>query len=1194
MYLKRIEIFGFKSFAEKTELEFGPGITAVVGPNGSGKSNVSDAVRWVLGEQSARALRGGQMADVIFAGSDGKRAMGFAQVSLVLDNADGKLGVDYTEVMVTRRVDRSGEGEYFINQAPCRLKDVHDLFLDTGVGKDNYSIIGQGKIDEILSSKPEDRRSLFEEAAGISRYKARKREAQRRLEETEQNLLRITDIIGELSLQIESLGDQAQRAELYTGLFTELTRLDIGLLAHGLAAVSGRSAKQGQENGQLHAKLQELEERLQAGEQAAEVARNLAESLDQELSVVQMHVAEATGRLERAEGRQALGQQEQRGAQVEEQRLGSELAALESKLVAMDTEMQTLRGQSAARRAELSVLQAEQAKREADHQLAQAEVGKASLAVEERKDRIVAILQQEAEKKNAALAADRSGEDSARRLARLAGERERAESEAQGADDRQQALGRQQVALAASQAEVSGTILRLRAARQEADRTLQELQQNGATVREEIQGAASRLGAIEEMINAFEGYQRGTRTVLQGREKGLPFASEVEGAIAELIRTAPEYEKAIEIALGGNIQNIVTTTDSGAKMAIEHLKRTQGGRATFLPLNVIRPNSFRADEEREFRGAAGIVGPALELVRFEERFRPAMASLLGRVLIATDMDAALAFGRRAGMRYRIVTLDGELLAAGGALTGGSTGGQGSGLLSREREREELTARIAALREDLTATRKAYDAAQVRRIEVEGELQGAEQELRAVETAITQAEGEATRLAGEVRRWAEVLKTFADEAAAITAEAEVGAASAVSLRAELVKLAADRSALEAEVARMNSEGQARLGALEEKGKELTALQVKLAQITQEMRGLTAQGARLTTEREALLEDQIVRQQQRAEASARLERIALDLEAARLEVTSAMEAKAAYEAGRAALQQRKLEVLEQVNSREREMRNTRRGLTETQSRLQQGELELARLTMEEENLGARLFEQHGLTPDQVVGQALPEAEVPDARDRSQALREEIRELGPVNLQAIEEHRTAQERLSFLEQQRDDLEEAKESLYRAVEELEKRIATHFLDSFQVIRREFQRVFTELFEGGKADLQLVDELDLLETGIEIIAQPPGKKAQPLSLLSGGERAMTAIALLFALLRVKPTPFVVLDEVEAALDEANVERFGKYLRTFAGQGCQFICITHQRGSMEVADALYGVTMEGTGVSRVVSVRLIDVEREAS
>ncbi len=1193
MYLKRLEILGFKSFAEKTELEFTPGITAVVGPNGSGKSNVSDAIRWVLGEQSPRALRGGSMADVIFAGSDGKRAMGFAEVSLVLDNSDGALPLDFTEVMITRRVDRSGEGEYFINQVPCRLKDVQELFMDTGIGKENYSIIGQGRIDEILSSKPEDRRALFEEAAGISRYKARKREAQRRLEETEQNLLRITDIIGELTANMEALAEQAEKASRYTALNDELTRLDVGLLARQLAGVVSRLEEQRAANAALSQKAAEIEGRLEAAEEALEVARQLVAALDEELNVLSVRLTEAAGRQERAEGRLALAEQQRQVLEVDAARLERELEALAGRMARVESEIAALRDQEAAVQRESERLAEELADLEAECRAAEAASAAAQAEVDSRKDRIVAILQLEAEKRNGVQAAERSAGEARRRLTRLTEERTRAEADAAATGDRLAALAAQKAELQGQREVLLGGLADLAAQREALDAELRALESRQAALREQIQAVSSRLRTLEELIGGFEGYQRGPRTVLQGRQKGAPWAADVLGSVAEVLRTEPRYERAIEVALGGAVQYLITATDAGAQRAIEHLKRTGGGRATFLPLNTIRPQGFRPEEEQEFRGAPGILGVALDLVRFHERFRPAIAALLGRTLVAENLDAALALGRRTGQRFRIVTLDGEVLAAGGAITGGETGSRGTGLLGRERERDELRDRLQGLQAGLEAVRRDHERAAARRAALLARIAETEASLRALDARLTQAESEERRLADEARRWAQVLETYAQEAASVEAEIAEAEAAADRLRGELADLAAEREAMEAEVRRLSAEGQRREADLAERRRTVTELQVRMAGLHEQLRSLQAQRQRAEAEREALDRERDEREQERAAVSGRLEAVAADLAAARAEVEEAAAARAAIAAERDGAQARKLAAQEQVNARERELRSLRRALSDVQQRRQQGEVEEARLAQEQEGLVARLAEQYELTAAEALPRALPEEETEFARARIAALREQIRELGPVNLQAIEDYRAARERLEFLRAQEADLQEAKASLYRAISELDKRIKAHFYESFQEIRQAFQEVFTELFEGGKADLRLVDEDDLLETGIEIIAQPPGKKAQPLSLLSGGERAMTAIALVFALLRVRPSPFVVLDEVEAALDEANVERFSRYLKR-ASEHCQFICITHQRGTMEVADALYGVTMEGTGVSRVVSVRLVDIETEAS
>jgi chromosome segregation protein len=1193
MYLKRLEILGFKSFAEKTELEFGPGITAVVGPNGSGKSNVADAIRWVLGEQSAKALRGGSMADVIFAGSSAKRAMGFAQVSLVLDNSDGRLGVGFTEVQVTRRVDRSGEGEYFLNGVPCRLKDIQDLFLDTGVGRENYSIIGQGKIDEILSSKAEDRRAVFEEAAGISRYKLRKREAQRRLEETENALIRITDIVGEIENSLGALGEAAEKATRFQELDAEATALDIGLIAHAYEGAAMKMATAEADAARIAAQLAEVEGRLESGETKLETARNLVGALETELTEVGQALTEATARHERAEGRLALANQEEAAAGVEGGRLAGELTQLQSKGEALRQERATLEDQALALAAEVAQLQAELIAQEGELGQLQAAVTGANKELEARKDRIVAILQLEAEKRNGLLGAERRQEEAQKRQERLAAERTRTEAEAAKSAEALALLRTQMAQLRAEREALRQEQTEAQRAATAVQEKRQGLLKRQTEVRGQFQSTAARLEAIQEMIQAFEGYQKGPRTVLAGREKGAPWAADVVGSVAEVIRTEPTYEKAIEVALGGSIQNILTQSDAGAKAAIEHLKRTGGGRATFMPLNTMRPNPFRPDEEREFQGAPGIIGSALNLVRYEERFYPAIAFLLGRVLVAEDMDAALAFGKRTGMRYRIVTLDGELLAAGGALTGGSLGGQGGGLLTREREREELTQRLSDLRQELGTLKEEIEAAEAEGAQRAAHLTELDRRLRELETQITRAEGEERRLQGEVDRWNEILQTFAFEAEQIQAEMTEGEEGRRRLEEELAAYAAERQALEAEVARMSEAGAERLRLLDEQGRKLTDLQVKLADQNANLRALKGQISRLQAEIDAVDREAADRADQAAAVAHRQVRAVAEKAVAQAELAAAAAEKERLAGERERLQRRRLEAQEAVNELERELRTLRRSQTELTGRRQAVEVETARLQMELEGLVGRLHESYGLVPAELAGKALPDGEVPFARARLADLREAIRALGPVNLAAIEEFRAATERLDFLRQQQADLEEAKSSLYRAIEELDRKITTVFKQSFEQIRVAFQQVYAEMIEGGKADLQLMDESNLLETGIEIIAQPPGKKPQALSLLSGGERAMTATALLFALMKVKPTPFVVLDEVEAALDEANVDRVGRFLRRFAQEGSQFICITHQRGTMAAADALYGVTMEGTGVSKVVSVRLVDVEKEA-
>lgn len=1187
MYLKRLELIGFKSFAEKTVLEVGPGLTAVVGPNGSGKSNISDAIRWVLGEVSARQIRGTKMEDVIFAGSEGRKPTGYAQVSITLDNSDRTLPLDFAEVQITRRVDRGGESEYLINQVPCRLKDVQDLFLDTGIGKENYSVVGQGRVDEILSSKPEDRRSLFEEAAGIARYKARKKEATRRLDETEQNLLRIGDIISELETQMEGLAESARRAEIYQEVQGELKDLDVGLLAAGLTTAGSALAARTARIARAQHELVELTDRLERVETALETTRQLAAAKDLEAQSAQGFVLEATTRLERAEARTALARQQLHTAAGEVERLTGEAQQLERRLAVLVAEAAAAEAERAAQSGAAAVAAAELTAAEAAGTAGAAQVAQAQADLEAARRREVELLQGIAARRSGLSAAARAQEAGSERLARVTA------AAAQAAAERAAiaARGRTQAErVAALDQERQSRVAAVGAAQQrlrEAEATMQRAAGEGGAVREKLEAARARLALLEEMRREFEGFQRGARAVLLGRDKHAFWAKGVLGAVAEVVRARPEHERAFETALGAGVQNLITETDADAKAAIEHLKKTGSGRATFLPLNLIRPHDFSAAERQEIGAAPGILGVALDLCEFAPRYRPALSSLLGRVVVAQDMDAALAFGRKTGLRYRTVTLDGEVLAAGGALTGGASGGKETGLLSREREREQLQALVETLGTERERLQAAHAAAGKERQVAEAALEQGRQAVTAAELQLSRAQAELASLAGEEKRLGESEAAAQREVATVQAQAEADAAGGEALSAEIAALEAEHgqqtatlAALQAALARTQSEAAAA-------GEQVGNLRVRRAALAEQETALAQRLQRLTADIAAMTEE-------RSGKVAALERVqrhqtgaAAELASGEAQAAEARQDKAEREAELAALQARKLEIQGQANDCERELKVLRRQQAAAQQELQSSEVEETRLRLELENLTQRLYEHWGLVPAEVVGLELPAAEQPAARTRVGELRDRLRELGPVDLNAIAEYQNARERHGFLQQQRADLDEAKAGLHRAIAELDHRIQHHFLESFQTIRAEFSQVYRELFEGGSADLVLVDETDLLETGIEIIAQPPGKKPQPLSLLSGGERAMTACALVFSLLRVRPTPFVVLDEVEAALDEANVERVGRYLKSWS-RGMQFVCITHQRPTMEVADALYGVTMEQAGISKIVSVRISD------
>lgn len=1192
MYLKRVEMFGFKSFAEKTVLELGPGITAVVGPNGAGKSNVSDAIRWVLGESSARQLRGVRMEDIIFGGSDSRRPLGYAQVSITLDNADGLLPVDAAEVMVSRRVDRAGDSEYFINQVQCRQKDVVDLFMDTGVGRDTYALVGQGKVDEILSSRPEDRRALFEEAAGIVRYKTRKKEAQRRLTETEQNLERLGDVMTELQGQIESLAGEAAAARQYQQLHAEWVDLEIALLATRLAGVQGQAQTQDAANRQHRQQLADLEQSLSAAEESLEAARQLAGALELEAESKQRQLLEITSALQQAEAEAALARQREENAAVEEQRLSAEAADLTGRHTAAEEQYRTAGRQRASLAAELTEARAQLEAAQAGHGAAEAEVAAAEETLETEKDQVVALLQEAARLRSAAEAARRAAEEAGRRQDRVGAGRQALEDElaAQTA-----ALAAERQALADGRAEQTAARAQLDAARTARagalDRAAQ-IDQEAAQLRGRLQGARGRLDVLQEMQREFEGFQKGPRAVLQARAQGRDFAAGIVGAVAELIRTERRYERALEVALGGAIQDIVTTSDQAAKAAIAFLKERRAGRATFLPLNTIRARGLPAAEAEELGQRPGVLGIAADLVECEPQVRPAIVHLLGRVPVTADLDAALALGRATGFRYKIVTLEGELVHPGGALTGGAAGSErGGGLLARERERQELSRQVEELAgalKELEARSRAERAAADR---LEQDLAAQSEKLEELGLHLARRQSEVGRLEGEQDRLQQALAALEQQVADTRAEADAALAEAERLVGQEAELQRRRAAAEAAVARLQDDLRRRQGHREGVARDLADLRIRVVTLEQEEKSCAAEEQRLAgtlAELAAALGRNKAAQERVEQARAETQQaLAQAEEAAR---AAQQQRQALDEEGRG-LQARRLEVQGAANQREREIRQGRRTGTQIQEALAQGEAAAARLQVEEEHLCERLHQEFAATPESVRDRVLDTAAVASARARAADLKAEKEALGPVNLGAIEAHQKALERQRFFAEQRADLEEAKTALYRAIDELDRRIRTRFKESFEQVRQVFKEVFRSIFDGGRADLVLVDEDNLLETGVEILAQPPGKKLQSLELLSGGERAMTAIALLFAFLKVRPSPFVVLDEVEAALDEANVERFGRFLAEFARE-IQFIVITHQRGTMEVADALYGVTMEGTGVSRLVSVRLGDLSRQ--
>ncbi len=1183
MYLKALEIQGFKSFADKTVLSFGEAITAIVGPNGSGKSNLSDAIRWVMGEQSTKSLRGGKMEDVIFGGTAKRRAMGCAEVSLILDNSDGALPMEENEVMITRRYYRSGEGEYCINRRPCRLRDINDLFLDTGLGREGYSLIGQGRIDEILSTRSGDRRSVFEEAAGISRYRHRKEEAQRRLERTDENLLRIGDKISELELQLEPLAKQAEKAKKYIVLREELKGLEVSLWLDNLdqlrmrirklemdcsAAAAQRSAAAAEQE-RLYRRSEEVAALMRQSDLELDELRTRSTQTDREvqqlesdLAVLETRIASNQENLERL-ALECQAQQDRSEAVAEEisqrraeaESLAQREQALQSEQEQLRSQWEENRRQSDALRQELSRLQEQEAMQNASAAQLRSLLSALSASAEELTGRRARL--------EVRLTETRQQLDTCKEERRA---RRRALEELR---ERSQSL---QNVLSGHQLRLKGREERLNAASEEVNRL---------TV--EAGGLRSRAQMLREMEQLYEGYSKAVKTVMQAVERRQ--LKGVHGPLAGLIQPEPRCTVAIETALGGGMQNLVVDREEDGKAAIQYLKQRNAGRATFLPLSAIRPSVLR---EQGVEQCPGFVGIASALVRCEERYRDIVDNQLGRTVVAEQMDAAIAMARRYHHRFKIVTLDGQVLNAGGSMTGGSAS-RSAGILSRSAELEGLARRAEAVEEQLSARRKECESIRREVGAARYEMDAAQRERQELEAQISREEGQGGQLRVMMNRLNDDLDRDRDELEELEERA-------VALETQRAQARERLTALEgqAEAARTEAEGVARgqeqfrtrdealSASLSEGRATLAALSAQREAADRALRELERRQADLSADRESRereMEDCRVRERElRGEARENAARKETLLEQ-KQELGRAIER---CTAARMELERQRVQADQAARDKNTELLNLERECSVLEQKRSGAQ-------MEEKQLIEKLWESYELTYDSAAS-LRRELDSPTRAGRQIAdLKRRISALGAVNLGAIEDYQRLRERYDYLSAQRADVEHARQELEEIIRGITEEMKKLFEQEFLRINEAFSVTFQELFGGGSARLELDDPEDVLGCGIEIRVQPPGKALKVLSLLSGGEKAFVAIALYFAFLKVRPTPFVVMDEIEAALDDSNVERFADYLRRMTNN-TQFIAITHRRGTMEEADVLYGVTMQERGVSRMLMLNLNEAE----
>ncbi len=1183
MYLKSIEVHGFKSFANKITFKFHNGITAIVGPNGSGKSNVADAVRWVLGEQRIKQLRGASMQDVIFAGTELRKPLGYAYVAITLDNADHQLAIDYDEVTVSRRLYRSGESEYMINGTPCRLKDVNELFYDTGIGKEGYSIIGQGQIDRILSGKPEERRELFDEAAGIVKFKRRKYAAQKKLEDEKQNLVRVNDILAELEHQIGPLEKQSEKARIYLKKKEELKTLDVNVfllenvrvrqqldeVSTKLDIANGDLEDTSQRYEQIKDEYEQIEGRIEQLEQEIEQARAtltdtgvMRSKLEGEINVLKEQIHSAEGNEEHLQSRIRSIQEQIDERAAQKDMILSEKNGIEEKLEQLEQE------RAAARK----LLEETQAKiEELNNNI---ESGKNTIidalnnraTIKSKLGRYDTMLEQinirKAELNSRLLRAKSDEAEQAENIKKLEEAFEAVNEVIRGLNEQQETM---EESLVAIREELSGKDQKLR------DTQVLYHQEK------------SKLEALSNLTERYEGYGGSVKAVMEQKdsEKGII------GVVADIIQAEAKYETAIETALGGNIQNIVTQDEETAKRMIGYLKKARAGRATFLPLtSITHPQEFKNPEALD---EEGVIGMADKLVKIEKKYQNVARAMLGRIMVVDNVDHAVRIARKYDYGIRMVTLEGELLVPGGAISGGAFKNN-SNLLGRRREMEELEKKVKQyvveideLLNDIEETKKKRNRLRLELEDVKGQLQRKFIEQNTARINVMQARDRKS----ETEEGFGELKTEEQEIELQIKEIQTG-------KDEIARELEDSETLEKNV-----------------GVQIEEFQKELESRRAEESGHAARVSEWDVEVEKMRQSDDFQRQNLERVEGEIERYAAELTEVReglhlskedverkkeniLEIERTI--AASYTAQNDATQKLKDDTAakEELAGRQKSFFTSREELAERMTALDK---EVYRLGSQKERMQESIESQINYMWDEYEitlsdAEALRDEAMTDLSSMKKeitALKDSIRRLGDVNVNAIEDYRNLMERYTFLKTQHDDLVEAEKTLLGIIEELDTSMRKQFNEKFAEINREFDKVFKELFGGGKGTLELIEEEDVLEAGIRIIAQPPGKKLVNMMQMSGGEKSLTAICLLFAIQNLKPSPFCLLDEIEAALDESNVGRFAKYLHKLT-KNTQFIVITHRRGTMEKADRLYGITMQEKGVSTLVSVNLIDKE----
>ncbi len=1181
MYLKLLEMYGFKSFSEKTVLEFMPGVTTVIGPNGSGKSNISDCIRWILGEQSIKTLRGSKAEDIIFSGTQNRKSIAFAEGSLIFDNSDGKLPIEYNEVVITRKLYRSGETGYFINKAPCRLKDIVELFMDTGVGRDGYSIIGQGKIDQILSNKSEDRRNIFEEAAGIVKYRVRKEESEKKLEQTKVNLLRINDIVSEIELNIEPLKQASEKARKFLDLREQLKSIEVGLFLYNIDDY--KSKIEDIKNNIEVFETQKVKEETKQVElqEAKETIKKDIDFLLEQIEKTQNLGFESEKKKEQYQSEISVSEERIKNNNDNDTRYEKDIQDLLDKNKELSDEKQNKIDKKTNLKTNKEKFVKELEEKQAELDKYAKTLSSKQLEIEEHKKKVDLNIDEKFELSNNISTEKANYENLEKQEKQLDNDIQDTISNLDKARDQKQELNSSFYSIEKQNKELSDKLEKINNEKQKSNEKIESYESKINELNQEYRDKDTRHRFLLETEKEKEGYNFSVKKLLEGMDKNASLKKGVCGVLADLIQVEDKYQTAIEMALGGSIQNIVTETEEEAKALVEYLRENKLGRSTFLPISSVKGTKLSTLNQS---GVKGVIGIASDLVKVEKKYEDIILNLLGRTVIVDNIDNAVQLAKKNKYGFKIVSQDGDVISSGGSISGGSVNKKTVSLLGRTAEIKSLAKDLKSIEEKIKKLQKElddYKQSISQMLSNYDELQGKMQEIQIVYATEKQKIDLAEQ---EILKEQTKLEKLKEDKKNLQKEKEENLKKQKEYQEKITSLDEESSSLAKIIEEFTESNKDDQKYIDDLNFDITNLKISVSSFDESETSIDEFVARINTDIENNLKSIENKKELRTKIKTINEELTKKIEETKQAIVNLLKEVSNSSETVDKLKQDRTIKNEKLSKIEEELDTQNKTIEDVRNQISKLDLKSSKLDLELNQVINKMWEEYELTPNN-TGDIKKIEKPQEVTKQVNSLREEIRELGSVNVDSIKEYQDLKQRYDFMCEQRLDLENASSKLKQVIQEMTQTMQEQFITQFKTINKNFGEVFKELFGGGKAELILEDENNVLECGIEIQVQPPGKKLQNMLLLSGGEKAFTAIALLFAILKINPAPFCVLDEIEAALDDVNVYRFADYLKQYT-ENTQFLVITHRKGTMEAADTVYGITMEEKGVSKLLSMKM--------